>query len=96
MLYNRNWDKSQPKPGTWASVIAWLETKDPDEEYTYLNRDICLAAQYNASIGRKYDSHKALSSNPFTYFSFDRRLERLARGNWTRTFGEALSTARGS
>lgn len=94
MLYNPVWDKPQPKPATWASVIAWLETKDPDEYYSYKNREHCLAAQYNQAMGRKYDTSVALSSNIFTYFRFDRRLERLARSNWSRTFGEALSMAK--
>lgn len=92
MLYNRNWDKPAPKPGTWASVIAWLETKDPEEDYRYCNYETCLAAQYNRAVGRRYSTNRALSSNPLTYFRFDRRLERL--GKSSSTFGEALAKAR--
>src|SRR5882672_2997772 len=47
MLWNRDWDKPQPKPGTWASVIAWLETMDPNESYVYVSHTNCLAGQYN-------------------------------------------------
>ncbi len=98
MLYNRNWDKPKHKPLSMKAVIAWLETKDPGEEYNYMDYDCCLAAQYNASIGREYAHSKtfrrATSDNPLTYLSFDRRLERISIGSPS-TFGAALKRARG-
>ncbi len=98
MLYNKALDKPQQKSRTWAHLIAWLETKDPDEEYAYCNQFSCLAAQYNASIGRDYNDgavfSNAPSENPSTYFSFDRRLERLA-SKTPHNFGAALERARG-
>ncbi len=99
MLYNPLWNKPQPKPGTWASVIAWLETKDPEEAYFYADRGYCLAAQYNHAVGREYKLRKAMSGNPFTYFTFDRKLERLARHGFLSafhplTFGAALKRAK--
>ncbi len=101
MLYNRNWDKPKHKPLSMKAVIAWLKTKDPEEEYAYSNSKSCLAAQYNDFIGRKYNTRKSLSDNPATYFTFDRKLERLAH-KATRdsygygvygTFGRALELA---
>jgi hypothetical protein len=42
MLYNPKWND------VWSlsSLIAWLETKDPDERYQYQSCCECLIAQY--------------------------------------------------
>ncbi len=98
MLYNKSWDKPKHKPLSMKAVTAWLETKDPNEEYNYMDFDCCLAAQYNTFIGRRYAKsgtlRRATSANPLTYLSFDRRLERVA-SDLPHTFGAALERARG-
>ncbi len=95
MLYNPAWEKPRPPVATWASLIAWLETKDPEETYCYFDHGSCLAAQYNKAMGRPYDLNWAFGSSLFSYWSFDRRMERLARNNVAKTFGAALAKARG-
>lgn len=96
MLYNPNWTKADPL--TLEALIAWLETKPADEVYCYMDLGRCLAAQYNASIGRQYylngfaDSlNKAKSITSAS--PFDWQLEDIARRQ-PYTFGAALSRAR--
>lgn len=103
MLYNPQWNQSKPKPGTMASLIAWLETKDPNETYNYLDDKRCLAGQYNREMGRKYNVTHAMGGfgGGFGFFmNFDRKMERIARNSQAfhdlknRTFGEALHRAK--
>lgn len=50
MLYNPNWNA--PVEPTLAGMVAWLETKGPDETYNWADcRGRCLVYQYAASIG---------------------------------------------
>ena len=51
MLYNQDWE--QPIPWTLSSLIAWLETKDPNEYYDYGDPSNCLNTQYAKSLGYK-------------------------------------------
>lgn len=53
MLYNKKWD-SQAKPvePSLKGIIAWLETKDPNEEFTYESSTTCAMAQYLQAIGQ--------------------------------------------
>ena len=54
MLFNTNWGK---KPSndihSLPSLIAWLETKNPNEEYEYTSSRHCLLAQYYRDQGYK-------------------------------------------
>jgi hypothetical protein len=55
MLYDRRWEKKaktkRPKPSL-RGLIAWLETKDPDEGYEFFDCEgACLVGQYMASLG---------------------------------------------
>lgn len=99
MLYNPQWNQSKPKPGTMASLIAWLETKDPNETYNYLDNKQCLAGQYNREMGRKYNVANAMGGFGF-FMNFDRKMERIARNYQAffdpknRTFGAALARAK--
>src|SRR5712671_13368 len=78
MLYNpmfssQGLDKSastgKPRPITFAAevmstknLVAWLETKDPNEAYRYDNvYEPCLHAQYFAAMGRPVQSLGAMS-----------------------------------
>lgn len=40
-------------PFSLAAFMAWLETKDPNEEYCWSNSGHCLFAQYGAHLGGK-------------------------------------------
>lgn len=42
--------KEVPAPFSLPSLIAWLETKDPAEEYNYIDYDNCLVAQYTKQV----------------------------------------------
>lgn len=47
MLYDPKWEKpTKADPFTLASVIAWLETKDPAERYDWASPRTCACAQY--------------------------------------------------
>src|ERR1700704_1357829 len=54
MLYDKKWD-SQTKPvePSLKGIIAWLETKDPKEEYNYCDSKNCAMSQYLKSIGQR-------------------------------------------
>lgn len=42
---------SRPDPKSIQGLIAWLETKDPREEYCYLESGSCLYSQYGKFLG---------------------------------------------
>lgn len=87
MLYNKNWDKPvKRKTRSLASVIAWLETKNPSEYYRYRDWETCLAAQYHEAMGTKYRFPYSLAT------PFGRKIEDIARH--CSTFGEALMVAK--
>lgn len=91
MLFDPKWEvQTKIDPLTIEAVIAWLERQPADQVYCYMDRGRCLAAQYNASIGRHYDGC-ALSLTGDT--TFDERLERIAVMK-PYTFGAALTRAR--
>lgn len=95
MLYNPNWTKADPL--TLEALIAWLETKLADGTYCYMDTGRCLAAQYNASIGRQYNLGNFIAGLIATMSTtsaspFDWQLECIARRG-PYTFGAALSRA---
>jgi hypothetical protein len=91
------WDPSRDKkvevdPLSLPALIAWLETKPAGETYRYGRPSTCLAAQYNRSIGRQYETVWT-PFPPDRRASFDYCLEWIA-GVCDRTFGDALRVAR--
>jgi hypothetical protein len=88
MLYNPQW-KQDRKPGL-DDLIAWLEQHDSNEFYKYNDVDSCLAAQYNASLGRDYEVPFPLRP---AFGSFNLKLERIAFYG-KHTFGAALERAK--
>ena len=73
-------------------LIAWLETKEPEAVYGYLDPCKCLAAQYNQHLGKKYTTPAIL----YEYQPgepFEQTLERIALQD-ARTFGAALLRAK--
>lgn len=100
MLYDKRWDKQidatpdlEFQGVTLRGFIAWLETKNPADEYNYCRASTCAIGQYKTSLGHK---------DPRV--SFKGLLERdVLRGrNWLEdivfqspwTFGAALERAR--
>lgn len=64
MLYNQSTGKrlSVKELMSTERLVAWLETKDPDESYRYDNLyQPCLHAQYFAAMGRPVQSLGAMS-----------------------------------
>lgn len=97
MLYDPKWEKTtetKADPLTLDALIAWLETKPAAKTYCYDDHGHCLAAQYNASIGREYSvipvGHRATVHDEFDY-----QLEFIAVWPNEHTFGNALKVARG-
>jgi len=43
MLYDPKWEQPQP---TLANFIAWLETKDPNETYSFFDPNNCAVGQW--------------------------------------------------
>jgi hypothetical protein len=82
------------------SLIAWLETKNPDETYNYDNPSYCLLAQYYISMGKEAVLIDAVNMN-FYGSGGDQRLphgfERVAKpsqnGFFARIFGEVDESA---
>lgn len=64
MLYDKKWDQ-KTDPFTMQNLIAWLETKPPDEEYAYLIPRRCLLGQFAGAMGAADRSGKSceLSNN---------------------------------
>lgn len=101
MLYNQDWEK--PKPWTLSSLIAWLETKDPNEYYEYGDPSNCLNTQYAKSLGYKGVSASAchVYSRRSGWFSWLRPISTMRLPMFfneiaytSDTFGGALKGAR--
>lgn len=83
---------------TIDNLISWLETKNPDEEYDYMNNYNCLFSQFlrangfeNMSVGGTYIVHND------KYFTITDQINNIAldeRYNRDETFGDALKRAK--
>lgn len=101
MLYNQDWNR-KPEPWTLASLIAWLETKDPKAHYCYTSSTNCLLSQYAKAMGFKAPSAsgRAISFSRFSwYVPFGRKHMPLPVGFneiaiYGNTFGGALQRAK--
>ncbi len=104
MLYNKDWDDKR----SLSAIISWLETKDPQEKYDYLDHGCCLAAQYcrqvlNCSYPMEGEKSPFCVNNPTNESSFPYILEWIGWKSYTRdsetrrnyrTFGNALKVAK--
>ena|SRR5689334_22224193 len=56
MLYDPKWEiQTTIEPISLVAFIAWLETKNPGQEYNYMNcSGACLIDQYGDSFGLKH------------------------------------------
>ena len=50
MLYNKDWDVKTKDLFTLDNLIAWLETKDPTEVYSFHWPDSCLLGQWARNV----------------------------------------------
>lgn len=90
MLFDPKWERqTKVDPLSLDAVISWLEQQPSDKIYCYMDLGKCLAAQYNASIGREYIVASAGCGRTL----FDEELERIAVSE-PQTFGAALARAR--
>lgn len=80
MLFDPKWTKTY----TLEDLISWLETKDPNEKYTYYKAEICLVGQWTGQI---YGNSDDIDPNTFL------GCEEIAFG-YPWTFGAALERAR--
>lgn len=92
MLFDPKW-QVKADPLTLQSLIAWLETKPPDEIYCYVDQGRSLAAQYNIEIGRKYAVYSLFDPPETDETKFDYALEWISCDG-RQTFGATLSRAR--
>ena len=55
MLFDKRWDKPEVKVHSFSLVglVAWLETKNPDETYEWAGCTPCLIEQYGTFAGVK-------------------------------------------
>jgi hypothetical protein len=60
MLYREQWTKP-----SLEDFIAWLEMKDPEEEYQWSNMQTCACGQYAASIGVEEWNKRASEGSKF-------------------------------
>lgn len=98
MLYNPKWHKTDPMQ--LATLIAWLQTRDPCDRYDYKNCRHCLLARYfrdcgfaGVEVSRTHVKHDdgvlifgSMQELP-TYFDW-------IASDGTPTFGAALQRAR--
>lgn len=106
MLYDPKWEKSQPdlvyKGVSLRGLIAWLETKNPEETYCFLISSNCLVTQYAKAVGLDWQQLRTLPDyNPRKKSAEGEWLTRIALADghppikffWWK-FGQALATAR--
>lgn len=88
MLYNPNW-KANPIVSI-RGLIAWLETKDPNESYEFWSCDSsCLLSQYLTARGIPRAEHEHLREG---WIGLHQRFDAIGITKpWT--FGDALKRA---
>lgn len=102
MLYNKNWNKAVPTtdPMSMDGLIAWLETKPPDEFYQYTDSSKCLLGQWVKHLDCTA-RNMAEPMNSFVYqvhgqvVNFKHTPFNYVASNQGSTFGGALRVARG-
>jgi hypothetical protein len=99
MLYDPQWGQRND-PFSLASLVAWLERQDPNEDYCYSSTGECLLARYFSARGfskvimaANYFYHFPRSGSLYETAALPPRFNAIARGK-LRTFGAALTRAR--
>ena len=101
MLHNPNWDKPKPVPMTdpmsLDDLIAWLETKDPNQSYQFADANNCLLAQWVKHLDPEA-IHVLRHDNSYVYQVHGKKVDFqspiFARVAAHRSFGEALFDAK--
>lgn len=98
MLHNPNWDKTA-NDVSLDDFIAWLESKDPNESYNYLDRcGKCCIGQYMAARNIAWPIvgwtpvYKQVCDKVFGGWSFPQTYD-ILRGphpGWQQNFGAVL------
>lgn len=99
MLYDKKWDApkvevTKPEKISLEGVIQWLETKDPNTEYNWLDcKGMCLLGQYLTAQG---DTHWTNNYLELSQVKTNGPMGVLAEIAWTSpfTFGAALGRAK--
>ena len=94
MLFNPDWEK--PAVMSVEGLVAWLEGKDPQTEYTYSDHRHCLVAQYLKANG--YQDVKVYSIGYFEHADgtgddYPTEFDQIAIG-YPFDFGHALDRAK--
>lgn len=97
MLYNPKWEKRTRTEPPLAGLIAWLETKDPNETYEWDDcRGRCLIGQYGASIGLSWKAICLLETGTHDETLYKKLTPNCLALTHPHTFGAALERARAS
>jgi hypothetical protein len=95
MLYNPNWTtEKSPFDASLQELISWLETKDPNETYDYLN-DHGIEKPYVGGVTWNDCSDSGDRGDhyiPEPFCDIARGSSAYCRDDWT--FGDALARAR--
>lgn len=86
MLHNPQWKRE-----TLEDLIAWLETKDPDDTYDFWNCNSCLTIQWQGN----FDFSRWPRWVHLMYQGQDAGRIAVGHGAASRTFNRALTRARG-
>jgi hypothetical protein len=99
MLYDPQWGQRRD-PFSLASLIAWLERKEPLEAYCYSSTGECLLARYFSERGftrvimaASYFYHFPRADGLYETAPLPPHFNDIAKGS-VRTFGAALARAR--
>ena len=77
-----------------SKLVAWLETKDPNGKYTYMDTQNCLFAQYLKENGVDTSSVGGYSFTVGSHnYDLPKKWVEMPNNN-TKTFGEALKLAK--
>lgn len=93
MLYNPSWSKEF----TRENLIAWLETKPPDESYCFVVANECLLAQWARSVDSSAEVNENISAYAYKVHGKNVILGGFMQyiaSNEPWTFGAALKRAK--
>ncbi len=94
MLYDPRWEQ-QTKTPSLAGMIAWLETKNPNETYSWSCKDgACLIEQYGLSLG--IEMSEMIDGGPGESIYDKLTTSECIALERPHTFGAALTRARGA
>jgi len=103
MLYNKDWNKSKIAPTadllSLDGLIAWLETKDPTQRYSFNDADHCMLAQWVRHLDSRASNVPSMNTS-YIYqvngqiVNFKHTIFSMVATTDGSTFGDALKTAK--